>query len=113
MIEALTIVADGVRYFHQNDETTFFAWLDRMKVVASYDGSGSILYIRFSRDPTDDDLRELLAFPERCGVDMRQLYALPDSGHGRSEGRSHLAGNDVGYEAWREEVLPVCGDHTR
>ena len=76
MTEPATIVADRVRYFHQNDEAAFFGWLDRMEVVASYEGHGDSLYIRLSREPTDDDLRELLAFHQRYGIDMGQLAAF-------------------------------------
>lgn len=71
-----TIIADGVTYYHENDEATFFGWLDRMEIVVDYEGKGTGLSIHLSRDPTDDDLRELLAFHQRYRIDMRQLAAF-------------------------------------
>lgn len=73
MTEAETLIADRVRYFDRGDEAAFFGWLDRMGVVAGYEGLGDGLHIRLSRQPTDDDLRELIAFHKRYGIDMRQL----------------------------------------
>jgi len=73
------LIADGVRYFHQSDETMFFAWLDRMAVVSGYEGHGDGLHIHLVRHPTDEDLRELIAFHERYDIDMRQLAAFKTS----------------------------------
>ena len=76
MINPFTIVANRVRYFHPSDEAMFFAWLDRMDVVSSYEGHGDGLHIQLARHPSDEDLRELIALHQRYGVDMRQLAAL-------------------------------------
>ena len=73
MTKAETLIADRVRYFAPGDEAAFFGWLDRMGVVAEYEGLGDGLHIRLSRQPTDDELRELIAFHKRYGIDMRQL----------------------------------------
>jgi len=96
-----TIIANRVRYFHPQDEATFFGWLDRMGVVADYEGRADGLHIRLSRQPTDDDLRELLAFHERYRIDMRQLaqFETPEN---------------VGWFAdpamyWHESVFGVSG----
>jgi hypothetical protein len=76
MIEPPSLIADRVLYFHQSDEAMFFAWLDRMGVVSGYEGRGDGLHIRLGRHPSDEDLRELIAFHQRYGIDMRQLAAL-------------------------------------
>lgn len=76
MNDTSTIIADGVTYYHLNDEAAFFGWLDRMEVVADYKGEGTALLIRLSRIPTDEELWELLAFHQRYGIDMRQLAAF-------------------------------------
>jgi hypothetical protein len=76
MIEPPSLIADRVLYFHQSDEAMFFAWLDRMGVVSGYEGRGDGLHIRLGRYPSDEDLRELIAFHQRYGIDMRQLAAL-------------------------------------
>ena len=73
MEEPAPLIAGCVCYFHQSDETMFFAWLDRMAVVSGYEGHGDGLHIRLARRPTDDDLRELVAFHQRYEIDMRQL----------------------------------------
>jgi hypothetical protein len=74
-----TLIADRVRYFHQGDEATFFEWLDRMDVVSGYEGRGDGLHIRLTRHPTDDDLRELIAFHQRYSINMRQLAMFKTS----------------------------------
>ena len=79
MDEQKSLIADRVRYFHQSDEAMFFAWLDRMEVVSGYDGRGEGLHIHLARRPTDDDLRELLAFHQRYSIDMRQLTSFKTS----------------------------------
>jgi hypothetical protein len=73
MVEPSTLIANRVRYFHENDEALFFAWLDRMEVVSAYEGRGDGLHILLARNPNDDDLRELIAFFQRYAIDMRQL----------------------------------------
>jgi len=57
----------------------FFVWLDRMAVVSGHEGNGDSLHIHVVRHPTDDDLRELIAFYERYDIDMRQLAAFKTS----------------------------------
>jgi hypothetical protein len=79
MIKPTTLIADHVRYFHQNDEAMFFAWLDRMGVVSEYEGRGDGLHIRLARHPSDDDLRELIAFHQRYAIDMRRLADFKSS----------------------------------
>ncbi len=76
MSDGMTLIADRLVYYHENDEALFFAWLDRMQVVAGYEGHGDGLHIRLARRPTDDDLRELIALHRRYAIDMRQLAAL-------------------------------------
>jgi hypothetical protein len=67
------LVATNITYYHQNDETAFFDWLDRMECVESYRGELHDLLITLTRRPTKSDLQELLAFFFRYGIDMRQL----------------------------------------
>ena len=74
--EPITLIANRVLYFHENDEALFFVWLDRMAVVSDYEGRGDGLHIRLARHPKDDDLRELIAFHQRYAIDMRQLAAF-------------------------------------
>src|SRR5262245_53355416 len=71
---ALTHVEAGVRFYHQNDERTFFEWLDRIACVDKYAWEGPDgLVVRLNRAPNDDDLREIIALFQRFGVNMRQL----------------------------------------
>ena len=67
------LVATGVTYYHQNDETTFFEWLGRMECVQSFRGELRDLLITLKRRPTQHDLQELLAFFFRYDIDMSQL----------------------------------------
>ncbi len=73
MPDALQIVATGVLYYHEADERAFFEWLDRMAFVQKYYGVVEDLFIEFSHFPTDDDLREIIGFCRRYGIDMAQL----------------------------------------
>jgi hypothetical protein len=67
------LVATGVTYYHPNDETAFFEWLDRMECVDNYRGQLRDLFITLKRSPTKYDLRELVAFFFRYKIDMAQL----------------------------------------
>lgn len=64
----------NVKYRSQNDEAAFFEWLDKIKCIAGYYGSGSVLYIKiFSNEVDDQSLREILAIFYRYEIDMKQL----------------------------------------
>lgn len=69
----LRIVAFTVRYWHLSDERAFFEWLDRMPFVREYRGEVRDLAIELDRDPTYDDLWEMIGFCRRYGIDLRQL----------------------------------------
>jgi hypothetical protein len=69
----ITLTTGGLTYYHPNDEAAFFGWLEGMPCVAGCVGVGRELLISLSRFPSDDDLRELLAFYFRYGIDMRPL----------------------------------------
>lgn len=70
------LVATSVRFYHENDERAFFAWLKRIACVERFEGDGRDLLITLSRVPRDDDLRELVAFFYRYKIDMRQLASF-------------------------------------
>ena len=70
----LTHMDAGVRFFHTGDERAYFEWLERIPCVASFAGDGPDgLQVHLKRQPSQDDLRQLLALCHRWGVDMRQL----------------------------------------
>ena len=71
--DALTLVASGVTYYSQEDETAFFEWLDRLECAEGYRGRLRDLFITLKRRPTKQDLLDLMALFFRYGVDMRQL----------------------------------------
>jgi hypothetical protein len=73
MARNIVLVATGVTYYHPNDETAFFEWLDRIECVASYRGEVRDLFISLKRRPTRYDLLELLAFFFRYGIELAQL----------------------------------------
>jgi len=73
MSEDNILVASNVVYYHQHDETAFFEWLARIGCVERFYGEGRSLFICLKRRPKQDDLRELLAFFFRYGIDMTQL----------------------------------------
>ncbi len=69
----LKLVATGVHYLSQGDETSFFGWLQRIGCVRDVRGVGHSLVIDLSSLPTDEDLRELIGLFYRYEIDMRQL----------------------------------------
>ena len=69
----MQLVATGVRYLSQGDETAFFEWLRGIKCVQDVRGEGRSLLIKLSNPPTDEDLRELIGLFYRYDIDMRQL----------------------------------------
>lgn len=79
MESRLTLRVEKVRYFHAADEDLFFEWLDKMTVVSEYAGRGDTLFIQLAHLPTDDELRELIAFHQRYGIEMRQLAQFRSS----------------------------------
>jgi hypothetical protein len=83
MADLPDLIAHRVRYFHQNDEAMFFAWLDRMTIVSHYEGQADGLHIRLAHHPNDDDLRELIAFHQRYGIDMRQLAVFQSASNAK------------------------------
>lgn len=70
---SLQVVATGVRYYTDLDERAFFEWLDRMPFVSGYHGVGRDLFIDLNRNPTYEDLWEIIGFCRRYGVDINQL----------------------------------------
>ena len=73
MSDVPQIVASGVLYYHDADERAFFEWLDRMAFVGNYWGVARDLFIQLCRLPNDEDLREIIGFCQRYGIDMSQL----------------------------------------
>ena len=78
MIEgaAQQLVARSVRYFSRLDETMFFAWLDKIDCVASYEGRGLDLHIYLRGQVDDESLRELTALFHRYHVNLSQFAAF-------------------------------------
>lgn len=72
------LVATGVRYLSQGDETSFFEWLRRIKCIQNVRGEGGSLLMELGEPPTDDDLRELIGLFYRYDIDMRQLAEFAD-----------------------------------
>ena len=72
------LVATGVRYLSQGDETSFFEWLGRIECVQNVRGEGRSLFIELGSPPTDEDLRELIGLFYRYDIDMPQLAGFAD-----------------------------------
>ena len=70
------LVAADVHYYSSGDEDAFFQWLRSIPCITDFKGAGRELFISLSREPNDDELRELIALVYRYGVDMRQLASF-------------------------------------
>jgi hypothetical protein len=70
----LTQMNKGVRFYHRNDELTFYRWLGSISCVDRYCGDGKNgLVVHLKRRPRKEELRELLALCRRWDVDMSQF----------------------------------------
>ena len=75
-----TLEFTSVGYWSPGDETSFFAWLDRIDCVSSYRGASRTLFVDLKTDqPSEDDLRELIGLHQRYKIDMRQLARFRSS----------------------------------
>jgi len=69
----LLLTTKGPTYYSSRDESAFFGWLLDISCVAEVAGELRSLHIRFKRQPSDKDLRELIALFLRYRMDMRSL----------------------------------------
>jgi hypothetical protein len=67
------LVATNVFYHGPSDERAFFEWLDRMPFVRDYQGVVRDLFIDLNREPTYEDLWEIICFFRRYNIDLKQL----------------------------------------
>ncbi len=73
MLDHSDLVAASVRYGSAGDENAFFHWLGRIGCVGKPWGRGRDLHIPIVSEPTDDELREIIALFYRYRIDLRQL----------------------------------------
>lgn len=68
------LVCKSVKYYCMNDEAAFFEWIDKIKSIKKYDGSGDELYLYMKSNRIEDaDLREIIGLFRRYKTDMKQL----------------------------------------
>lgn len=61
-------------FFSDGDEECFFQWLDQIKCIKGYEGSGESLSIAVDTSLLEDnELREIIALLYRYDIDMKQL----------------------------------------
>ena len=69
----MQLIARAVEYGSPGDETAFFDWLGAIACVGVIGGVGPDLLIPLTREPSDEELRELIALFHRYGVSLGQL----------------------------------------
>ena len=69
------IVALGT-FGSAGDEKAFFDWLQSIPCVEAVLGRSRVLHITLRKQPSNSDLRELIALLQRYRLDMRPLAAL-------------------------------------
>ena len=67
--------AKSVRFFSQLDEEMFFSWLDTIDAIFDYTGVLASVFMWVDQ-PSDEDLRNLIAFFERYKIEKGQLAQL-------------------------------------
>jgi len=73
---ARELIVRGPTYFSGGDETVFFSWLLNIGCVSEVEGHARSLHICLKRQPSDADLRELIALFWRYRMSMKPLAAL-------------------------------------
>ena len=69
--------AKGVKYYSQQDEKVFFAWLDTIRAIKKYYGKGRTLYLEIDeRRVREETITELIALFRRYRVSTKQLGLL-------------------------------------
>jgi hypothetical protein len=72
----ITLVATDVVYFSQNDEAAFFEWMGKNRAITSFRGVGSDLFIEFSAEASEENIRDIIALFHRYNISMPQLAKL-------------------------------------
>ncbi|MBF6469708.1 hypothetical protein IU427_31760 [Nocardia beijingensis] len=73
----VVIEATDVTYYSPQDEAAFFAWLDKISCIESYQGRVRTLYLTVDLDAVDEDgLREIVALYRRYNIDLKELRVL-------------------------------------
>lgn len=68
------LVCKRVRFYTPDDETAFFEWIQRIKSIKSFEGSGDELYLDLKKKTlTESDLYDFLGLFKRYKIDMKQL----------------------------------------
>ncbi len=63
-----------MKYYSINDEAAFFEWINKIKSIKKYNGSGDELCLYIKSNRIDDaDLREIIGLFYRYKIDMKQL----------------------------------------
>ena len=62
-------------FFAQLDEAMFFKWMDSIDAIYDYAGAGNSI-VMWVDQPSDEEIRELIAFFYRYDIDKQQLSAL-------------------------------------
>ena len=68
------VICKRVRYYSQNDETSFFEWISRIKGINKWEGIFDEVHLHLPRKRISDEcLRDLTALFYRYNIEMSQL----------------------------------------
>jgi hypothetical protein len=70
------LICNRITYFSPGDEKSFFEWLNRIKAVRRWYGSGDSLFLHVPSKISVVGYRELDALFRRYMVDRKQLVQL-------------------------------------
>jgi len=90
------LIVRGPTYFSAGDEKAFFDWLQSIPCVGDIGGRYRNLHITLKRQPTDLQLRELIALLYRYKINMKQLEKFKTKRNAK-----WFASNPDAYWHWR------------
>lgn len=68
------LVCKSVRFYAHKDEDAFFAWINKIKCIKSYEGARDELYLDFVDKPLDyQDMKDIIGLLYRYKINMSQL----------------------------------------
>ena len=74
MVKMPKVICKGVMFCSQNDETSFFEWISRIKGIKKWEGIGDEVHLHLpKRKISDECLRDMIGLLYRYNIEMSQL----------------------------------------
>jgi hypothetical protein len=73
----IKLICKRVMFYSQNDESVFFEWISKIRVIKKWEGVGDEIHLFLARSNVSNvGLRDLTALFRRYKINMHQLQPL-------------------------------------